>query len=154
VIPNAKIDSESSNSHVLDLNGYIQGQILTMTWSDEARSASWVRVEAVNEKFHFATYSMDGFFDMYLTPSSYSLSVTEWTPRGEGHIAVELNQISIPTGSSLGSFTFVLDETKVPLPEAPAAIFILSFAAVLAILTIRARSASTQHCPRSKSAGK
>lgn len=151
IIPNTKIDSDSSNIHTLDLNGYIQGQILAMTWSDEARSASWVRIEAVNDRFSFATYSLDGFFDMYLIPGSYYLSVTEWASRSEGHKVVDSVQISISPGASVGSLTFILDESKIPLSEPRGLLGLLILMSLMVIYLKKTSATSTNS--RSKSGG-
>lgn len=153
IIPNAKIDSETSNIHSLDLNGYIQGQVLTLTWSDEARSASWVRIAATNDRFSFVTYSLDGFFDMYLIPGSYSLNVVEWTSRSDGHKTLESIQISVPTGGDVRSLSFILDESGIPLPE-PLGVPLLGLIVVMALMAIRVkRTATASTNSRSKSDG-
>jgi hypothetical protein len=142
VIPNTRIDSEISAIYSVDLNGYIQGEVLAMTWSDEARSASWIRVAASNSRFDFATYSLDGFFDMYLVPGSYSLSLTEWTTRSEGHHFVTTD-VTVGSGSELESFRFILDQSRIPLNELLCGgIFMVPTAMALCLILPRKRGAS------------
>ena len=144
VIPNTKIDSEISAIYALDLNGYVQGQVLAMTWSDEARSASWVRIGARNSRFNFVAYSLDGFFDAYLVPGSYSLSLTEWTVRSEGHDSIKTAEVTVESGSMLRSITFVLDESGIPLDEPlGGAIFLVLTATALYLVHIKKNAVSS-----------
>ena len=118
LIPNTFLGSEVSTIQSLELNGYVQGQVLVFTWSDEVRSASWIRIEALNSRnLSLVSYSLDGFFDMYLPAGEYSLNVTEWTSRSEGHKNLESLQLHVSAGQNVHSADFVLDESAIPLAE-------------------------------------
>jgi hypothetical protein len=119
VVPNTRPNTEVSVVESLALNGYLQGEVLASDWSNEARTASWVRVQTSNENLSFTAYSLDGFFDMYLPAGTYSLTVTEWTSRSEGHIATTAVQIQVSPGQSVHAINFLLDESGVPIAEWP-----------------------------------
>ncbi len=131
-VPNSRIGSQSSSVQSLELNGYVQGQVVAMTWSDEARTVSWVRIQTAKPgSFSLATYSLDGFFDMYLLPGPYTVNVTEWTIRSEGHQAVDSVALYVSPGQRIHSVNFVLNESEIPIAEPRAlAWFVLVLAAL------------------------
>jgi len=118
LVPNTYLGAEVSVSYSLDLNGYLQGQILGMTWTDEARSASWIGVYVAGARMLSATaYTLDGYYDMYLPPGEYEVKVTEWTSRSEGHRASDSIHVVVTEGQNVRSFDFVLDQSQIPIPE-------------------------------------
>jgi len=132
-MPNTNIDTEISSIQSLNLNGYMRGQVLALTWSDEARSASWIRIQASNNNgLSLVAYSLDGFYDMYLLPGAYSLRVTEWTVRSEGHKVIDTMQVYVSPGQQ-GSVNLVLEESGIPLPE-PSAVLLLSLLLVMSLM--------------------
>ncbi len=141
LVPNTYLGSETSTIFSLDLNGYVQGQVVALTWSDETRTASWIRLQASNERgFSLVTYSLDGFFDMYLPHGVYSLTLTEWTTSSEGHKKIGPVQVQISLGQSVRSLNFVLEQSLLPLEESPSLLLILIAIIPLVALTPRKRS--------------
>jgi hypothetical protein len=140
VVPNSRPNTEVSVIESLDLNGYIEGQILGLNWSDETRTLSWVRVQASNENLSFTAYSLDGFFDMYLPAGAFSLTVTEWTSRSEGHATTSV-PMQVSSGQSLHALNFLLEESSTPIPEWPnGAPIILSLLGALTFASLRISS--------------
>ena len=138
IVPNTSTDTEISTIQSLNLNGYLQGQILAQTWSDQERSASWIRIQAAkNNDTLLVAYSLDGFYDMYLLEGKYSLSVTEWTALGEGHKVIDSMQVTVSSGQK-GSVNFVLEESAIPLSLG---IALRSFFSLLLVMPLLALSA-------------
>ena len=102
---------------------------------------------------HVGTHSLDGFFDMYLIPGSYSLSVTEWTSRSEGHKQIDSVQISALPGQNVRSLTFILDESGIPLPETDMPLLVLLVVVSLTVICQK-RIATASTNSRSKSDGR
>jgi hypothetical protein len=139
LIPNARQDSDVSTVQSLELNGYVQGQLVAFTWSDETRSASWTGIKASgNTGLSLIAYSLDGFYDMYLPAGNYNVTVTEWSSRSEGHKNIDAIELHISPGQNVRSMDFIIDESAIPIPE-PSVILQLTapFFLVLVFLSLR-----------------
>jgi hypothetical protein len=122
IISNAPLGGEASAIFELDLRGLIQGTILAMNWVNQDREASWIRLEFVSNSSlyphqlfpnQYYWYSLDGFFDGYLDPGVYQLTVTEWI-HNEGHYAVQLT-LTVTPGEISESTTIILQESGIPI---------------------------------------
>jgi len=146
IVPNTSIDTEISTIQSLNLNGYMRGQILALTWSDEERSASWIRIQAAkNNDISLVAYSLDGFYDMYLLQGKYSLRVTEWTALSEGHKVIDSLQVTVSSGQK-GAVDLVLEESTIPLSESPS-VLLFSLLLVMPLLALSARKSTIKGGP-------
>ncbi len=115
-IPNAQLSSETSAIFELDKRGFLSGNILGFTWSDDMRTQSWVTVQAkpANGSLTFTGSSWDGYYDMYLDPGNYNFQVIAWQGN-QGYRTVSFS-IHISDGQSSGLF-FELERTSIAIPE-------------------------------------
>ena len=122
IISNAPLGGEASAIFELDLRGLIQGTILAMNWVNQVREASWIELQFISnsslyphQQFpnQYYWYSWDGFFDGYLDPGVYQLTVSEWL-HNEGHYAVQL-ALTVSPGEISTSTTIILQESGIPI---------------------------------------
>jgi hypothetical protein len=115
IISNSPLGGEASVIFELDLRGLIQGTILAMNWYYQDRTASWIKLQFIpnSSSYQYYWYSWDGFFDGYLDPGVYQLTVTEWI-RNEGHYAVQLTLVVSP-GEISESTSIILQESGIPI---------------------------------------
>ena len=84
-ISNAPLSGEASAEFEVDKRGYEQGIILGMNWDDHTRTMSWVTIQIVDSaSYQYYWYTWDGWFDGYLNPGPYQVTITEWN-QNEGH---------------------------------------------------------------------
>jgi hypothetical protein len=114
IVSNAPLGGEASAIFELDLRGLLQGTILAMNWVNQVRTASWITLQYVsNSSYQYYWYSWDGFFDGYLDPGVYQLTLTEW-PHNNGHYAVQLS-VTVTPGEMSKSTTIILQESGIPI---------------------------------------
>lgn len=142
---NAHLSGETSGVYELDLRGFISGVVLGFTWSDEFRTMSWVQVQAVGAagtsvNRTFTSYTLDGVYESFLVPGTYTLTIKEWTSAGEGHF-VKTTTITINEGQAARGLNFYVEESKIPIPEiSRLGLVVLSALAVpLCLLRLRSR---------------
>ena len=115
-ISNAPLTGEASVVFELDLRGYIQGIVLGMNWDDATRTISWASLQIVdNSAYQYYWYTWDGWFDGYLNPGDYQVTVREWN-NSEGHLPVKF-MLSVSPGEQSRTLNFILDESQIPIPE-------------------------------------
>ncbi|HUK50669.1 MAG TPA: carboxypeptidase-like regulatory domain-containing protein [Terriglobales bacterium] len=115
-IANAPLSGEASAEFEVDKRGYEQGIILGMNWDDQTRTMSWVQIELVDSTgYQYYWYSWDGWFDGYLNPGPYNMTITEWS-HSEGHVPVRTS-IYVNTGEQNHALNFILEESQIPIPE-------------------------------------
>jgi hypothetical protein len=93
-----------------------------MNWVNQVREASWIELQFISnsslyphQQFpnQYYWYSWDGFFDGYLDPGVYQLTVSEWL-HNEGHYAVQL-ALTVSPGEISTSTTIILQESGIPI---------------------------------------
>jgi len=76
VIPSTPMGGHSSVIVAVDLRAYVRGHIYSYNWFDEVRTTSWALVEMRKGKELYRTYSLDGFYDAYLSSGFYNFRVS------------------------------------------------------------------------------
>jgi hypothetical protein len=136
-VPNGHLGSEVSVVYELDKRGYISGNIYGFTWSDELRPFSWGSVVFASAagNLTFTSYSWDAFYDGYLDPGQYEMSVIAWSPAGQAYTVVKA-PVTISDGQSTTGVTFQLERSNIPIPEFSglAIVFVSALAASLYVL--------------------
>jgi hypothetical protein len=99
----APVGGEASSIFKLDKRGYIEGSILGFTVDNQLRSISWAGVEADTKNYNVTQYSWDGYYEMYLDPGSYNISVGT-----AAYSNIKTNASIAPGQSSMG-FDFQLE---------------------------------------------
>jgi hypothetical protein len=141
IISNTPLTGEASTVFELDLRGYIQGTILGMNWDDGTRTMSWVNLEIIDSSsYQYYWYTWDGWFDGYLNPGAYQVTVREWAD-GEGHVPIRF-ALNVSAGRQATGLSFILANSQVPIPEfaaIPLSIITVSMAAGLVQFNRRRR---------------
>jgi hypothetical protein len=116
LILNAPLSGEASTEFEVDRRGYIQGIILGMNWDDQTRTMSWVTVEIVDSSgYQYYWYTWDGWFDGYLDPGTYQVTVSEWI-HNEGHHQIMFT-LNVNQGEQNDALNYILEESQIPIPE-------------------------------------
>ena len=134
-IRNAIQGSEVSVEFGLDLRGYVQGTVLGFDWDDDVRTISWAMIQFKTGSTTYYWYAWDGWFDGYLDPGNYHVSVTEWTSRNEGHEAHAFD-LTVSAGQANAAIAITLEESGIPISELSlvATSVIMGFVATLGAL--------------------
>ena len=139
-VSNAPLSGEASAEFEVDKRGYEQGIILGMNWDDETRTMSWVTVEFVDSTgYQYYWYSWDGWFDGYLNPGPYQMTITEWK-QNEGHVQLK-NTLIVNTGERNTALDYILEESQIPIPDLTMApvVFAISLVAAAGLLLAERR---------------
>jgi len=132
-IPNAALGGEASVEFELDLRSYVQGVVYGIDWNDAARTISWASVELKTDEAEYRWYTWDGWFDGYLDPGDYRVTVSEWTTQNEGHNSYQFD-LNAGTGQVNRAFSITLFQTGIPIPEfTPFCIVSIGIIAMLAV---------------------
>jgi hypothetical protein len=137
-VSNAPLSGEASAVFEVDKRGYEQGIILGMNWDDETRTMSWVTIQFVdNTGYQYYWYSWDGWFDGYLNPGPYQMTITEWK-QNEGHLQLKTT-LNVNTGERNTALDYILEESQIPIPELTLApiVFTMSLTATGLLLVQR-----------------
>jgi len=134
-VPNIPLSGEASVYYELDLRGLVSGLVYGFTYSNGIRPISWAAVSAVGESGEFTVYTADGYYEMYLSPGSYTLTVTEW-PSGAGH-KIASAPVTVSEGQLVTGFSFTLEESHIPIPEFPTAAIALISALAASLYILR-----------------
>ena len=139
-IPNVALGGEASVVFELDLRSSVQGVVYCLDWNDATRTISWATVELKNSDTTYRWYTWDGWFDGYLDPGDYQVTVSEWTVQNEGHNSYQFS-LNAGTGQVNRAFTITLFETGIPIPEfAPFSVIAISVVAALAVTRFKISS--------------
>ena len=115
-ISNAPLTGEASVAFELDLRGYVQGTILEMNWDDATRTASLVNLQIEdNSSYQYYWYTWDGWFDGYLNPGDYQVTIRDWS-NNQGYLPVKF-VLNVSPGEQSRSLNFILTESQIPIPE-------------------------------------
>jgi hypothetical protein len=132
-ISNSHLSGEASGIFEVDLNGFVSGSALAFTWVNDFRPLSWAAVAVTGANgatWNYYTY--DGLYGMYLTPGSYSLTISS------PGIASQTLSIAV-TGGEVGTAGNVyMQQSNIPVPEF-SNLAIVAFAALAASLYVLQR---------------
>jgi hypothetical protein len=127
---------EASAIFEVDLNGFVSGNALAFTWSNEFRPLSWGLVNIVGASstnssgWNFYTY--DGIYEAYLRPGTYKFTIS-----APGY-ASQSWSVSVSSGQTGTGQNAYLEQNNIPVPEF-SAIAIVAFSALAASLHILRR---------------
>ena len=124
---------EASAIFEVDINGFVSGNVLAFTWSNEFRTLSWGTVSvtgASGAAWNFYTY--DGVYQAFLPTGSYSFSIN--TP---GY-APQTWSYSVSPGQSGAGANVYLEQSNIPVPEF-SAVAVVAFSALAASLYLLKR---------------
>ena len=137
-ISNAPQGGEASAVFELDLRGYVSGIVLGMDWDHDVRTLSWTSVAFNSGSTSLYEYTWDGFFDGYLDPGNYHVTITEWTSANEGHLSRSLD-LSVSQGQANNLANLILDESGIAIPESPSFYVLLLTTFTVSVLLLRFR---------------
>jgi hypothetical protein len=118
-VPNARLGSETSVIFELDRRGRANGNLYGFVYEGELRTLSWVTLEAAStsETLNFTQWSWDSWFDMYLPPGDYTLSIIAWTRNGNQGYTTITTSIHVSAGQTTTNLTYQMQESKILIPE-------------------------------------
>jgi hypothetical protein len=135
-VANVAIGGEASVVFELDLRGYLQGIVIGPDWNDAIRTISWASVQFRAGETTQNWYTWDGWFDGYLDPGIYEVSIAEWTDENEGHNSYQ-STMAVSSGQVSTATSIVLDLSGKPIPEfLPFPILAVCIASFLVVVTI------------------
>jgi hypothetical protein len=133
-ILNAPLTGEASDVFELDLRGYIQGIVLGMNWNDATRTMSWVYLQIEDSSgYQYYWYTWDGWFDGYLNPGTYQVTIREWTG-SQGYLPINF-ALTVTRGEQSRTLSFTMTESHIPIPDS----FPSAFALIIATWLILRR---------------
>jgi len=107
-VPNPPLGGETSAIFKLDKRAYIQGQILGFTLYNELRTISWAQLDATTDNYNITQYSWDGYYDGYLDPGNYNITISL-----PGYNTIQTNASLSPGQASAGyDFTLELNSSQ------------------------------------------
>lgn len=113
-VPNTALGGHASIVVALDLRAYVRGQIYADNWFDEMRTASWATMEIRKGKMVYRTYSLDGFYDVYLPAGGYNFRISQKTSI-KGEVTANYT-ISLSDGANIIGQDFFLGIGMGPRP--------------------------------------
>jgi hypothetical protein len=124
---------EASAIFEVGLNGFVSGNVLAFTWSNEFRTLSWGLVSvtgASGATWNFYTY--DGIYQAFLTPGQYKFTIS-----ASGY-APQTWSYSVSSGQSGTGANVYLEQNNIPVPEF-SAVAVVAFSALAASLYLLKR---------------
>jgi hypothetical protein len=124
---------EASAIFEVDLNGFVSGNVLAFTWSNEFRTLSWGTVTvtgASGAAWNFYTY--DGVYQAFLPTGSYSFTLSQ-----PGY-APQTWSVSVSPGQSGSGQNVYLEQSNIPVPEF-SGVAVVAFSALAASLYLLKR---------------
>ncbi len=103
---------EASAIFEVDLNGFVSGNMLAFTWSNEFRTLSWGTISvtgASGATWNFYTY--DGIYEAFLPTGNYKFSISE-----PGY-APQTWSASVSSGQTGTGQNVYLEQSNIPVPE-------------------------------------
>jgi len=132
---------EASAIFEVDLNGFVSGNVLAFTWSNEFRPLSWGAITVTgaglpSSGLNFYTY--DGLYQAYLPVSTSAATVSyTFTLNAPGYAPYSwVSAVSV--GQSASGQNVYLEQSNIPVPEF-SSIAIIAFAALAASLYVLRR---------------
>jgi hypothetical protein len=104
---------EASAIFEVDLNGFISGNALAFTWSNEFRTLSWgsISVTGASGATLGTFYTYDGIYQAYLPPGQYTFTIT-----APGYTSQSWS-VSVTPGESGTAANIYLEQSNIPIPE-------------------------------------
>ncbi len=124
---------EASAIFEVDLNGFVSGNVLAFTWSNEFRTLSWGTVSvtgASGATWNFYTY--DGVYQAFLPPGTYKFSISQ-----PGY-APQTWSVAVSPGQTGSGQNVYLEQSNIPVPEF-SAVAVVAFSALAASLYLLKR---------------
>jgi len=124
---------EASAIFEVDLNGFVSGNVLAFTWSNEFRTLSWGTVSvtgASGATWNFYTY--DGVYQAFLPTGNYKFTLSQ-----PGY-APQTWSVSVSPGQSGSGANVYLEQSNIPVPEF-SAVAVVAFSALAASLYLLRR---------------
>jgi hypothetical protein len=122
---------EASAIFEVDLNGFVSGDALAFSWSNEFRPLSWgalsVTGATVPSGATWDFYTWDGYYEAYLPAGNYMFTIN-----APGY-APQTWSYSVSAGQSGSAANVYLEENNIPVPEFNA-VPIVAFSALAASL--------------------
>ncbi|HXX72783.1 MAG TPA: hypothetical protein VEI80_03740, partial [Candidatus Acidoferrales bacterium] len=124
---------EASGIFEVDLNGFLSGNVLAFTWSNEFRTLSWGTISvtgATGATLPF--YTADGVYGMFLPTGNYKFSIVQpgYTPQNWS--------MSISPGETGTGQNVYLEQSNIPVPEF-SGVAVVTFSALAASVYILKR---------------
>ena len=132
-IAGAHNSGEASAIFEVDLNGFVSGNVLAFTWSNEFRTLSWGTVSvtgASGTAWNFYTY--DGVYQAFLPTGNYKFTLSQ-----PGY-APQTWSYSVSPGQSGSGANVYLEQSNIPVPEF-SAVAVVAFSALAASLYLLKR---------------
>ena len=132
-IAGAHNSGEASAIFEVDLNGFISGNVLAFTWSNEFRTLSWGTISVVGASgatWNF--YTFDGVYQAFLTPGNYKFSISQ-----PGYAPQTWSYVVSPGQSGSGANVY-LEQSNIPVPEF-STVAVVAFSALAASLYLLRR---------------
>jgi hypothetical protein len=125
---------EASAIFEVDLNGFVSGNVLAFTWSNEFRTLSWgtISVTGASGASFGNFYTYDGVYQAYLPTGSYSFTIA-----APGY-AAQTWSVAIAPGQTGTGQNVYLEQSNIPVPEF-SSVAIIALAAVGASLYLLRR---------------
>jgi len=127
---------ESSAIFEVDLNGFVTGNVLAFTWSNEFRPLSWGAISVTGAGLPssgLTFYTYDGLYQAFLPNSGTAGSTAfTFTLNAPGYAPYSWTS-QVPVGSTGTNVNVYLEQSNIPVPEFNASpLAIIGFAALAA----------------------
>ena len=118
---------EASAIFEVDLNGFVSGNVLAFTWSNEFRTLSWgaISVSGAPNGATWNFYTWDGVYQVFLPTGTYSFTISQ-----PGY-APQTWSVSISPGQTGTGQNVYLEQSNIPVPEF-SGIAVVAFSALAA----------------------
>jgi hypothetical protein len=132
-IAGAHNSGEASAIFEVDLNGFVSGNVLAFTWSNEFRTLSWGTISVVGASgASWNFYTFDGVYQAFLTPGNYKFSLAQ-----PGYAPQTWSYVVSPGQSGSGANVY-LEQSNIPVPEF-STVAVVAFSALAASLYLLRR---------------
>jgi len=132
---------EASAIFEVDLNGFINGNVLAFTWSNEFRPLSWGTISVTGAGLPssgLTFYTYDGNYELYLpTPGVSGTTTYTFTLNAPGYAPYSWTT-AVSVGSTASGQNIYLEQSNIPVPEF-GSIAVIAFAALAASLYVLRR---------------
>jgi hypothetical protein len=132
---------ESSAIFEVDLNGFVSGNVLAFTWSNEFRPLSWGAITVTGAglpSVGLSFYTYDGIYQAYLPVSTSAATISyTFTLNAPGY-APNSWVSAVSVGQSASGQNVYLEQNNIPIPEFNV-IGLVAFSALAASLTLLRR---------------
>jgi len=132
---------EASAIFEVDLNGFINGNVLAFTWSNEFRPLSWCTISVTGAGLPssgLTFYTYDGVYQAYLpTPGVSGTTTYTFTLNAPGYAPYSWTT-AVSVGSTASGQNIYLEQSNIPVPEF-GSIAVIAFAALAASLYVLRR---------------